>query len=72
MDKIIKKLQGRKSLIVLGLALVLGIIEGLELYSIPNECWFVITLLFGTTVKLGSNRIEKEIKDLEKILKKRK
>ena len=71
MNEIVKKLQGKKTLITLGIMFVLGIIQGFDLWQVPDKYWLILSLLGFGFLKTGTIRIEKMVEELRDKLDKK-
>ncbi len=61
MKDIIEALKGKKSFIIVGLAIVLGVLQGMGYFVMPVEGWAIITALFGGTMAAKGNRIAGDV-----------
>jgi len=62
MAAIIELLKGKKTYVVGFLAIVLGILQGFDIWSVPAEYWPIIGALGLGALKAGTERNAKEIK----------
>ena len=66
MKELVKKVEGRKTLIVIAVAFAIGILEGLEVVDVPNKVWLFLSLAGVGFIKTYANRIEAILKELLK------
>ncbi|KKL60936.1 hypothetical protein LCGC14_1807640 [marine sediment metagenome] len=62
MEELFKFLRGRKSFIIAGLVLVLGGLQGLDIFTMPEYVWPVLAGAFGLALRAGVNKVAEEIK----------
>lgn len=62
MDKIFELLKGRKTFIVAITIAVLGLLQGLEVFVVPEWVWPVIGGLGLTFLRAGVNKVSDAVK----------
>ena len=59
-------LQGKKTYIVSGVMIVLGILQGFEVFEISEAGWIVIGAFGFGFLRAGVNKISKTVKETQK------
>ena len=60
------KLKGKKTYIIIGISIILGIIEGFDIYEIPATGWIVLTAMGFGFMRSAVNTIEKLVEEMRK------
>jgi len=66
MNKLLVILKGKKTYITIALMMIIGVMEGLDIYEIPMQVWLFLSLIGLGFIKAGSNRIEQIIEEMRK------
>jgi hypothetical protein len=65
MKDLIEALKGKKTYIVVTGAIILGVLQGLGIFTLPPEGWTIIVALGGGAMAAKANRIAEAIKNGE-------
>ena len=58
-------LKGKKTFIIIGIMVVLGSLQGLDIVTVPDQVYELLGLIGLGFFKAGVNRVSKEVKDLK-------
>jgi len=60
--KYLEYLKGKKTYIVaVGIA-ALGVLQGLDVFTVPEAVWPILGGLFGVTLRAGVNKVSEAVK----------
>lgn len=62
----LNKLKGKRTYTLVAAAIILGVLEGFDIFEIPTPWWIVITAAGFGFMRAPINRIEKLIEELRK------
>ena len=62
MKNIFEFLKGKKTYIVAGLICVLGFLQGMDVFAVPDSVWPVLAGIFGVTLRAGVNKVAETVK----------
>lgn len=62
MNELIEWLKGKKSYIVAGIMIVLGVLQGFGFFILPEWAWVILTGLLGASLRASVNKIADTIK----------
>lgn len=62
MNEIIAALKGKRSYIIAISTAVLGILQGLGLFTVPDYVYVLIASAFGITIRAGVNSVADTVK----------
>jgi len=65
MDELVKIFKGKKTYIVVILALVLAALEGLGIFTVPEWAWPALGAAGLGSVRLGVSSMSKEVEKLK-------
>jgi len=58
-------LKGKKTFIIIGIMVVLGSLQGLDIVTVPDQVYELLGLIGLGFFKAGVNRVSQEVKDLK-------
>jgi len=61
MDKLIEFLKGKKTYIVAITTVVLGLLQGLGIFTMPEYIWPVLAGAFGISLRAGVNKVAETV-----------
>lgn len=62
MEELIKLLKGKKTYIVAIATVTLGLLQGLDVFVMPDYIWPVLAGAFGISLRAGVNKVADEVK----------
>lgn len=62
MDNIIELLKGKKTYLVAIAIVVLGFLQGFNIFIVPEWAWPIVAAVGLTTLRAGVNKVAEEVK----------
>lgn len=62
MNEIIEFLKGKKTYIFAAVTVILGVLQGLGFFVLPEYAWPILIVLLGASLRAGVNKVADAVK----------